>query len=106
MIHLGECIWWIYSFLKLSSYSRNFVRPDTMFMLVRRGTDHVEVAAVPVPSELMSQFRDVIIGADIMFVNKLPFDHITQHQVWHGCAYLQSEAGESRQSRPRCPKHL
>ena len=37
------------------------------------GTDHVEVAVVPVSSEIISQYRDVIIVADIMFVNKLPF---------------------------------
>ena len=40
---------------------------------VRHSTDHVEVADVPVPSKLMSQYRNVTIGADIMFVNKLPF---------------------------------
>ena len=33
----------------------------------------METAAVPIPSELMSQYRHVTIGADIMFVNKLPF---------------------------------
>jgi hypothetical protein len=40
---------------------------------VRRNTAHVECATVPVPAELMSQHRDVVLGADIMFVNKLPF---------------------------------
>ena len=32
---------------------------------VRRGTEHVEVAVVPEPAELMSQYRNVIVGADI-----------------------------------------
>ena len=40
---------------------------------VRQGTEHVDISAIPVPSELMSEYRNVIIGADIMFVNKLPF---------------------------------
>ena len=40
---------------------------------VRRGTAHVEVPSVTIPATLMERYRDVIIGADIMFVNKLPF---------------------------------
>jgi hypothetical protein len=40
---------------------------------VRRTGEHVKHAAVAVPSELMALYRKVTIGADIMFVNKLPF---------------------------------
>lgn len=40
---------------------------------VRKGAPHVEVTNITVPSELMSQYRDVIVGADIMIINKLPF---------------------------------
>jgi hypothetical protein len=40
---------------------------------VRRTGEHVEHAAVTVPSEIMELYRRVTIGADIMFVNKLPF---------------------------------
>jgi hypothetical protein len=40
---------------------------------VHQNTEHVEVAHTPVPSPIMSQYHDVIIGADIMFVNKIPF---------------------------------
>ena len=40
---------------------------------VRRGAEHVEVAEVTIPSEIMSEYRDVIIGADVMYINKLPF---------------------------------
>ena len=55
---------------------------------VRRGTDHVEVSATPVPSELMSQYRDVTIGADIMFVNKLPFFVTISRNIKFGTAVL------------------
>ena len=40
---------------------------------VRRGTEHVEIAEVTIPSEVMSEHRDVVIGADIMYINKIPF---------------------------------
>jgi hypothetical protein len=40
---------------------------------VRKGSQHVEIAEVPIPSELMSEYRDVVIGADVMYINKLPF---------------------------------
>ena len=40
---------------------------------VRKTSDTVEPAYVPIPATLMSQYSNVIIGADIMFVNKLPF---------------------------------
>jgi hypothetical protein len=40
---------------------------------VRKGTTHVEMPFTSIPAALMSRYRDVIIGADIMFVNKLPF---------------------------------
>lgn len=40
---------------------------------VRRSVEHVEHAAVTIPASLMSQYRNVLIGGDIMFVNGLPF---------------------------------
>lgn len=55
---------------------------------VRRRTDHVEMAATPVPSTIMSQYRDVIIGADIMFVNKLPFFVTISRNIKFGTAVL------------------
>jgi hypothetical protein len=55
---------------------------------VRRDTDHVEVSATPVPSELMSQYRNVTIGADIMFVNKLPFFVTISRNIKFGTAVL------------------
>ena len=55
---------------------------------VRRTTEHVEVAATPVPSTLMSQYRDVILGADIMFVNKLPFFVTISRNIKFGTAVL------------------
>ena len=55
---------------------------------VRRGTDHVEVASVPVPADLMSEYRTVIIGADIMFVNKLPFFVTISRNLKFGTAVL------------------
>jgi hypothetical protein len=55
---------------------------------VRRTTDHVEVAPTPVPSTLMSQYRSVIIGADVMFVNKLPFFVTISRNIKFGTALL------------------
>jgi hypothetical protein len=55
---------------------------------VRRSTDHVEIAPTPVPSTLMSQYRNVIIGADIMFVNKLPFFVTISRYIKFGTAVL------------------
>ncbi len=56
--------------------------------MVRRGADHVKIAAIPVPLELMSQYRDVIIGADIMFVIKLPFFVTISRNIKFGTAVL------------------
>ncbi len=55
---------------------------------VRRSTKHVEVAAAPVPAELMSQYRSVTVGADIMFVNKLPFFVTISRNLKFGAAVL------------------
>jgi hypothetical protein len=75
---------------------------------VRRSTDHVEVATVPVPSELMSEYRAVTIGADIMFVNKLPFfgHNLAQHQIRHCGAHLRPKTRGTGQGRSRCLQHL
>ena len=40
---------------------------------VRKGTEHVEIAEVTIPSEIMSEYRDVVVGADVMYINKIPF---------------------------------
>jgi hypothetical protein len=40
---------------------------------VRRKGEHVEYAATTIPDTIMLTYRDVTMGADIMFVNKLPF---------------------------------
>ena len=55
---------------------------------VRRNTEHVEVANIPVPATVMSQYRDVIIGADIMYVNKLPFFVTISRYIKFGTAVL------------------
>jgi hypothetical protein len=55
---------------------------------VRRHTEHVEVANTPVPATLMSQYRDIIIGADIMYVNKLPFFVTISRYIKFGTAVL------------------
>ena len=33
----------------------------------------VEAYTVNIPEEIMSQYRDIILAGDIMFVNKIPF---------------------------------
>ena len=40
---------------------------------VRRGTEHFEIAKVTIPAEMMSAYRDVNIGDDVIYINKLPF---------------------------------
>ena len=40
---------------------------------VRRSTDHVDTRSVDIPADLMSQYREVTLAGDIMFVNKIPF---------------------------------
>lgn len=40
---------------------------------VRTASEHVEVTEVPLPSEILSEYRDVIVGADVMYINKIPF---------------------------------
>jgi hypothetical protein len=40
---------------------------------VRRSAEHIEGQIVNVPAEIMSRYREVILGGDIMFVNKIPF---------------------------------
>ena len=40
---------------------------------VRKGSQHVEATEVTIPSDLMSEYRNVVIGADVMYINKLPF---------------------------------
>ncbi len=56
---------------------------------MRRGSKHIEVATVPVPAELMSQYRKVTISApDIVFVNKLPFYVTISRNTKFGTAVL------------------
>jgi hypothetical protein len=40
---------------------------------VRRAADHVEISTVDIPSCLIRQYRNIVLTADIMFVNKIPF---------------------------------
>jgi hypothetical protein len=35
--------------------------------------NHVEISTVDIPSRLIRQYRDIVLTADIMFVNKIPF---------------------------------
>jgi hypothetical protein len=40
---------------------------------VRRSGTHVRSGQIGIPREIMEKYRDVTIGADIMFVNRIPF---------------------------------
>jgi hypothetical protein len=40
---------------------------------VRRAADHVKISTVDIPSGLISHYCDIVLTADIMFVNKIPF---------------------------------
>ena len=64
--------------------------PDTGILkgkTVRKGPEHVDPAMseIGLPSELLAQYRNVVVGGDIMFINKLPFfcDHVPQPEVFY-----------------------
>ena len=42
---------------------------------VQKGTKHVDpnMSDVTIPSDILIQYRNVTVGGDIMFINKLPF---------------------------------
>ena len=40
---------------------------------VHRPGERVDARTATIPPVLMSQYRDIMLGADIMFVNKIPF---------------------------------
>jgi hypothetical protein len=40
---------------------------------VRRGAPHVDICTVDIPASLISQYREVVLAADVMFVNNIPF---------------------------------
>jgi hypothetical protein len=40
---------------------------------VHRGAAHVDICTVNIPASLISQYREVVLAADVMFVNKIHF---------------------------------
>eukprot|EP00978_Attheya_sp_CCMP212_P004566 scaffold9975_cov51-Attheya_sp.AAC.2 len=40
---------------------------------VRRSTERVVIGTVDIPLSIMTHYRDIVLGGDILFVNKLPF---------------------------------
>jgi hypothetical protein len=65
---------------------------------MRRKGEHVAYTSVPVPDTLMLQYRDVTMGADIMFVNKLPFFVTISRNIKFCTAQLipKSQTGNTR----------
>ena len=51
---------------------------------VRRPNTHIEGRVVDIPVEIMSRYREVIIGGDLMFVNKIPFFMTTSRHIKFG----------------------
>jgi hypothetical protein len=40
---------------------------------VRQGAKRVDMSMVDVPAHVLTHYRDITMGGDIMFVNKIPF---------------------------------
>jgi hypothetical protein len=40
---------------------------------IRKGSERVEMSYADIPASLLSQYREVVLAGDIMFVNKIPF---------------------------------
>jgi hypothetical protein len=40
---------------------------------VRRGAPHVDICTFDIPASLISQYHEVVLAADVMFVNRIPF---------------------------------
>jgi hypothetical protein len=54
----------------------------------RRGTDHVAINLIEIPTSIMNQYKNIILGGDIMFVNKIPFFVTMSHHVKFGTAEM------------------
>ena len=55
---------------------------------VQKAPASVETHITDIPAELMSQYREVTIGADIMFVNKIPFLMTISRHIKFGTAEM------------------
>jgi hypothetical protein len=48
---------------------------------VCRGAPHVDICTINIPANLISQYREVVPAADVMFVNKIPFFVTILHDI-------------------------
>ena len=55
---------------------------------MRRSTNHVESKISEIPMSIMNRYRDVIVGGDIMFVNKIPFFVTVSRGIKFGTAEM------------------
>ena len=55
---------------------------------VRRGAERVEAITVDIPAGIMSHYRDVVLGGDIMFINKIPFFMTVSRHIKFGTAEM------------------
>jgi hypothetical protein len=53
---------------------------------VCRGAAHVDIRTVDIPASLISQYREVVLAADVMFVNKIPFFVTISRDIEFGTA--------------------
>jgi hypothetical protein len=40
---------------------------------IRKAAAHVDLRTVDIPASLITQYHEVVLAADVMFVNKIPF---------------------------------
>jgi hypothetical protein len=55
---------------------------------VRRSAERVATGTVDIPLSIMTHYRDIVLGGDIMFVNKLPFFMTISRNIKFGTAEL------------------
>ena len=54
----------------------------------RRGTDHVAINLIDIPASIMNQYKSIILGGDIIFVNKIPFFVTMSRHIKFGTAEM------------------
>jgi hypothetical protein len=55
---------------------------------VRHGATRVATSMTDIPATIMSHYRDLVVGGDIMFVNKIPFFMTISRHLKFGTAEM------------------
>jgi hypothetical protein len=63
-------------------------RRITQRKTVQESAEHVEIKFTDIPDTIFSRYRDIVIGGDVTFVNKIPFVTTISRKINFGTAEM------------------